>query len=119
MPVSQSQPELRTRYLRDDEPTRLGNPASTLARAARGAQVPSRNETVARVLREACSFIAWSIEAGSSKATCLQTMGKDLETMLSQWQKTDQWDASLAAELAAKRRRYSDQVLSLSGLLDA
>lgn len=118
MMLEQPDLEMRERYLRDDEPTRFGNLASTLARAARGAQVPSRRETVTRVLREACDFVGWSTQSNDSQASVLHPMQIDLNRLLTHWQGGSEWDADLADEVAVKCRSFSDQALALSGLLD-
>lgn len=118
--MSTAQPgnDLRERYLRDDEATRFGNLASSLARASRGAQSPERRATVERVLGEAHSFVSWTTESVTSPSSALLTMRVDLESLLANWQKSSQWDPALAAEVSEKCRRYSDQALALSGLLD-
>jgi hypothetical protein len=118
MKVLENQVGLRERYLRDDEAIRFGNLASSLARAARGASIPARQETVAKVLREASDFATWSAEANAAGAPLLLNMRGDLKALLSNWENRPTWDEALAQEVAAKCRDYSEKALALSGLLE-
>jgi hypothetical protein len=122
MSVSPSPSDLgakRARFLRFDGGARLGNLASTLMRAADQANDEGSAAIVNRMLVEARLFLSWDDTARDSKSnSSLIAMHAELARLERRWNDTIRWDAALAAEVAAECRAYSNQALSLSGLLE-
>ncbi len=109
--------EQRGRFMQDPVAVRLGNLASTLARAAACAGHPARRDLVYRLLTEAQYFIDCT---GPEADPAIQPELVDLQLQLARlrrrWQADP--DPGAASELARQSRQYSQQVLEWSGLLE-
>jgi len=112
-------PRLRDRYWRDDWPRRLGNLASTLARAATAAGNPNTLTTVPSSLRESMLMIEWNL--GRTPSEILIELAP-MQTELRLWWRG--WEAlapsrELRTLLSRRSRQMSDRVLELSGVLES
>lgn len=109
---------LRQRYLRDDWPIRLGNLASTLARASATATNPRAWSITTSALREGMLMMEWNLQ---SAPTEILIQLAPLQAELALWKRG--WEAlthspALQTLLARRTREMSDKILQLSGLLD-
>lgn len=112
---------IKERYLRDDLPRRLGGLAADLARIASSARHPAGRESVAAMLEESQYFIEWT--AGDLAETDIEAAAElvDIQVMLALWRRA--WaDASQNPHqrslLSLQAKKWSDQVLDYSGLLN-
>jgi hypothetical protein len=105
---------LRQRYTQLAWPQRLGNLASTLARAGTAASNPRTAASVPDLLREGMWVIEWSrSDTPLAKLTELAPMQKELGL----WRRTWEQDSEVARPLLTFRARaMADRVLELSGL---
>jgi len=111
--------KVRERYLRDPLPVRLGGLAADLARIGSAAMNPANARVVEVLLEEARRFIEWTaaeIEADTASQLV------DLQLTLTLWLRA--WPEAQAspvqrALLAHQGLYWSDQVLAMSGLLEA
>jgi len=111
--------QLRDRYLRDSLPVRLGGLAANLARVRSFADNPAHGEVVARVLEESAWFIEW---AAPDAPVEIQVVLVDCQRALARWRLSwaDVWgDPKRRAEMAQRAGAWSQQFLSLSGLVQA
>jgi hypothetical protein len=108
---------MRLRYLRDPNPVRLGNLASTLSRlSTEAAGTPS--ESAKRAIEESLLFLEW---ASADFAPAIQPQLAQMQRDLAQWAR--RWESEphedpLREELSRYARAQSDRVLEWSGLLD-
>jgi hypothetical protein len=112
-----SSPQLKERFLRDPQPVRLGNLASSLARVASCAPRPTQASTVASLLDECKRFLEW---AGPDAAPEVQPDMVRLQVDIARWRR--RWnpaahDPAQASELAVVMRAGSQKALEWSGLL--
>ena len=109
---------IRARYLADPLPRRLGALAADLARVVSSSLHAQAGEAVALMLEESQYFIEWTAaEADPDVAGELV----DIQIGLALWRglwPAAQHDPNLRALLAWQARKWSDQVLDYSGLLD-
>jgi hypothetical protein len=112
---------IKERYLKDDLPRRLGGLAADLARIASSARHPAGSESVAAMLEESQYFIEWT--AGDLVETDIEAAAElvDIQVMLALWRRA--WaDASQNPHqrslLSLQAKKWSDQVLGYSGLLN-
>jgi len=108
---------LETRYARLEWQQRLGNLASTLARAATAASNPRTAASVPDLLREGM----WVIEWGQADTPLdvlieLAPMQKELGLLKRAWEQNNQ---AVRPLLAFRSRVMSDQVLKLLGLVQS
>ena len=111
-------PALRSRFLNDPPPVRLGNLASSLARVSSCASRPAQHATVLTLLDECKHFIEW---AGPEAEPDIQPELVRLQVELALWQlrwRRLQSGDSAARDLASTAREAADRVLGWSGLLD-
>ena len=109
--------EIRSRYLRDELPIRLGNLASNLAHISSYAKGGKNPNAVERLLRESRYFIEWT-----AAETAIDTAAElvEMQVQLAWWY--DHWPEEQAkpvqlAKITQQARAWSERVLDLSGLL--
>ena len=111
---------IRERFLRDPSPRRLGALAADLARLSSLARHPKGGgEATALMMEESQYFIEWvSPEVAAEIATELV----DIQIMLALWRRTwpeAQQHVAQRALLSFQAKKWSNQVLRYSGLLDS
>jgi hypothetical protein len=107
---------LQARYARLDWRQRLGNLASTLARAATTADNPRTAASVPDLLREGMWVIEWSREDTPLETLAeLAWIQRELGLLRRAWERDQQ---TMRPLLAFRARALSDRVLALSGLMD-
>lgn len=109
---------IRTRYLRDPLPVRLGGLASNLARIKSSSLNPENRAITVSVLDESKHFIEWTAAEAEIEVAAELV---ELQLQLVRWQRT--WptiwpDPVQRQEVADTAKRWSDRVLELSGLLE-
>jgi hypothetical protein len=108
-----------TRYMRDPLSIRLGGLAADLARIASSARREGGATTVDLMIEESRWFIEWTAaEAEPEVAVKLV----DIQRMLGLWQRAwpeAQKQKTQRTLLAVQAKKWSDQVLDYSGLLNA
>lgn len=109
----------RERYLRDPLPIRLGGLAASLARIASSARHETGATAVATMIEECRWYIEWTAaEAEAEVASELV----DIQRLLTLWRgawPTAQREAKQRTLLSAQAKKWADQVLAYSGLLEA
>lgn len=110
---------LRDRYLRDSLPVRLGGLAANLARVRSFSGNPNHGDVVARLLEESAWFIEWT--APDAPVESLIPL-VECQRALARWRLA--WDEIWAnskrrADVAEQAGAWSQQFLSLSGLVQA
>ncbi len=111
--------DLRSRYLRDPIPTRLGGLAANLARVASFSQHDGHQSAVFATMHESKWFIEWTAAELSTEETAELVR---LQSQLARWeiQSKDKWgNEAWRQDLMKESRRWSDRLMSMSGLLDA
>ena len=109
---------IRERYLKDPLPIRLAGLAADLGRIASSARHISGSASVTQMLEESQYFIEWTAaEADPEIAAELV----DIQVMLSLWRKA--WPEAQSHQtqrtlLSVQAKKWSNQVLDYSGLLD-
>jgi hypothetical protein len=110
--------KVEERYLRDPLPIRLGGLAADLARIGSTVINPANARVVEVLLEEARRFIEWTAaETEPDVASQLVDLQVSLTLWLHAWLKA-QVTPTHRALLAHQARSWSDQVLSMSGLLN-
>ncbi|MEK7277075.1 MAG: hypothetical protein AAB427_06980 [Chloroflexota bacterium] len=108
----------RERYLRDSLPRRLGGLASTLARISSSARHASDAESVAGMMEEGQYFIEWTAAEALTEVAAELV---DIQVELAMWRKIwpeAQHHPSHRGLLSFQAKKWSDQVLEFSGLLN-
>ncbi len=108
---------LKSRYLRDELPIRLGNLASNLARIKSRCQNSANGELVEGLLQESKLFIEWTAKDAEVEIAAELV---ELQVQLACWQYS--WariweDAEQRMRVAEETKIWSEKVLSMSGLL--
>ena len=109
---------LRNRFSQDRFAIQLGNIAANMARIDSYMTDPISEEIVTSVLDETKHFISWALLNASLREQLELAV---LQQRLIQWQLTlpDLWqDPSQRVMAGREARRWSDQLLTMSGLLD-
>lgn len=109
--------ETRARYLVDPLPKRLGALAADLARVSSSAR-NSRFESVALMLEESQHFIEW-VAAETEPEIAGELV--DMQVMIAMWRRLlpeAQQNNALRSLLSLQTKKWSEQVLDYSGLLD-
>lgn len=109
---------LRNRFSQDRFAIQLGNIAANMARIDSYMTDPISEEIVTSVLDETKHFISWALLNASLREQLELAV---LQQRLIQWQLTlpDFWqDPSQRVMAGREARRWSDQLLTMSGLLD-
>ena len=113
-------PELRKeRFLRDPLPVRLGGIAADLARVSSCAQHEGNSDTVAMMLEESQWFIEWTAAKAEPEVAAELV---DIQVLIALWRRVwpeVQNQRMQRTILAVQAKKWSDQVLDYSGLLDA
>ena len=108
----------RERYLRDPLPIRLAGLAADLGRVASSARHATGSTNVAEMLEESQYFIEWTAaEAEPGIAAELV----DMQRLIALWRKAwpeAQQSVTQRTLLSVQAKKWSDQVLELSGLLE-
>jgi hypothetical protein len=108
---------MRDRYLQENLSTRLGELAANLARIYSFSSNPRNDEAVKHLVQESKLFIEWTApEVDVDRAADLV----DIQVQLARWQLT--WSSIWVEDvqrlaMAAQAKAWSEQVLSMSGLL--
>lgn len=105
-------------FIKETPARQLGALAATLGRIASSAEKTTRTKAVAPMLDECLQFIEWTL---SYQPDTANKELKDLSVMLKLWR--DSWeyaqiDQHLRTLLSIQTKKWSDQVLEYSGLLD-
>ncbi len=111
--------KLRSRYLRDPIPTRLGGLATNLARVASFSKHDGHQSAVSATMNESKWFIEWTASELSTDETAELVR---LQSQLARWeiQSKDSWgNAAWRQDLINESRRWSERLLGMSGLLHA
>ena len=107
--------------MRDELPVRLGGLAADLARIASTARIPAV-AAVTSILEESRAFIEWSapdlLPDRVDDAERLVDVGRGLTHWLWIWNDA-QHDPAACARLAEQAQQWSNEVLAMSGLLNA
>lgn len=107
--------QLRQRYARLTWQQRLGNLASTLARASTAVADPRTAASVPGLLREGMSVIEWSTADTPVEVLAeLAPMQKELGLWRRAWEQNSQLVRPL---LTLRARAMSERILELSGLI--
>lgn len=108
----------KERFLRDTLPVRLAGIAADLARVASSARSPSGGESVLEMLEESQYFIEWTAaEADLEVAAELVDIQRGIAAWRGAWQEACQIP-SIRNILSITARKWSDQILAMSGLLN-
>lgn len=111
--------KLRTRYLNDSIPVRLGGLAANLARVASFSKKDDHHKVVTAILQESKWFIEWTASelntADISELVQLQIQMAKWEVQSQKKWKNQTW----RTELADQSRKWSQQLLKMSGLLNS
>ena len=108
---------LRSRYLQDPIPTRLGGLAANLSRVASFAQHDGHQSAVSATMHESKWFIEWTAAELTTEETAELVQ---LQSQLAQWeiQSKDKWDNdSWRRGLISESKRWSERLMGMSGLL--
>lgn len=109
--------KLKTRYLQDDVPTRLGGIASNLARIKSLARSGSNEQIAEHLIRESQFLIEWTAPGTDLKIAAELV---ELQQLLSYWHY--HWSLLWSTpgerlEVAEQAQVWSDRILKYSGLL--
>ena len=108
----------RERFLRDPLPVRLAGLASDLARVASSARHPTGAESVAVMLEESQYFIEWTAAAAEPEiAAELVDIQRMVALWRQAWPETQQYSTQRTL-LSVQAKKWSDQVLGYSGLVE-
>lgn len=111
--------KLRSRYLKDPIPTRLGGLAANLARIASFSKHDGHQHAVAAVIEESKWFIEWTANDLNVNQTAELTR---LQSQLARWQLQSRknWnDEKWRYELFSKSKKWSEYLIKMSGLTAA
>ncbi len=105
-------------FVKETPARQLGALAATLGRIASSAEKAARTKAIVPMLDECLQFIEWTL---SRQPEAANKELKDLSAMLKLWR--DSWeyaqiDQHLRVLLSIQTKKWSDQVLQYSGLLD-
>ena len=109
--------KLRSRYLKDPIPTRLGGLAANLARVASFSKHDGHQQVVTATMQESKWFIEWIANDLDVEQTAELVR---LQSQLARWelQSHKNWnDDEWRQELFRKSREWSEHLLQMSGLV--
>jgi len=107
---------LRSRYLNDPIPVRLGGLAANLARVASFSKHDSHCEAVSAILQESKWFIEW-FAPEQEKVNIAELVQLQIQMAIWQIQSNKKWkDNNWRSELAAQSEQWSRHILHMSGL---
>lgn len=107
------------RFNQDPFPTKMGNLASSLAQISSFLSNPLHAKAVEGLLEEAKFFIEWT--APEAKDIETQAFLVEVQVQLALWQRRFSHQPQITEDtrqLSSQARRWSDQILAASGLLD-
>lgn len=110
---------LRSRYLKDPIPVRLGGLAANLSRVASFSKNDSHHKVVSTILQESKWFIEWT--AAELKIEDISEL-VELQIQMAIWEKQshNKWsDHNWRSELADQSKQWSHSILKMSGLLSS
>jgi hypothetical protein len=108
----------RARFLRDELPIRLGGVATNFARVASSARRDTGGAVVEEMLEESQWFIEWTA-ADAEPEIAAELV--DIQRMIALWRKAwpeAQKHRTQRILLSVQAKKWSDQVLAYSGLLE-
>ena len=108
----------RERFLRDALPIRLGGLAADLARVASSARRETGAANVNHMLEESQWFIEWTAAEAEPEVAAELV---DIQLMIALWRKAwpeAQKHRAQRTLLSVQAKKWSDQILGYSGLLD-
>ena len=108
----------KERYLRDPLPLRLAGLAADLARVASSARHVTGSASVAEMLEESQYYIEWTAAEYEPE---LAAELVDMQRMIGLWRKAwpeAQHSAAQRTLLSVQAKKWSDEVLAFSGLLE-
>lgn len=105
-------------FTKESPARQLGALAATLRRIASSTEKPARAKSIIPMLEECLQFVEWTISRQPEPAN---KELNDLSVMLKLWR--DSWEQAqlnpgLCTLLAFQAKKWSDQVLEYSGLLN-
>jgi len=109
--------KLRSRYLQDSIPVRLGGLAANLARVVSFSKHDDHREAVSATLQESKWFIEWT--AAELEINDTAELAR-LQTQMALWQLQShkRWnDNNWRSELTGQAQSWSQRILQMSGLL--
>ena len=110
---------VKSRYMRDPVPRRLGGLAASLGRITSFSQMGASQEAVEGLIDESKRFIEWTA-AETDIDTAAQLV--ELQVQLARWQHNwpEIWSSPASRNLVARESAdWSERILDLSGLLTA
>ncbi|MFC1562310.1 hypothetical protein ACFL6I_00450 [candidate division KSB1 bacterium] len=110
--------KLRSRYLQDTIPTRIGGLAANLARMASFSKHDDHQKVVTATIQESKWFIEWTAGELSIDETAELII---LQSQLARWelQSHKEWkNMQWRQELERNSRQWSERLLRMSGLLN-
>lgn len=108
----------KQRYLRDPLPVRLAGLAADLARISSSARRASGSASVIEMLEESQYFIEWTAAEAEPEIAAELV---DMQRLIALWRKAwpeAQQSVTQRTLLSVQAKKWSDQVLELSGLLE-
>lgn len=108
----------KERYLRDPLPIRLAGLAADLARVVSSARHESGSESVSEMLEESQYYIEWTA-ADAEPEIAAELV--DMQRLIVLWRKVwpeAQKNKTQRILLSVQAKKWSDQVLGYSGLMD-
>jgi hypothetical protein len=108
----------RERFLRDPLPVRLAGLAADLARVSSSARHETGAESVGSMLEESQYFIEWTAAEAEPEIAAELV---DIQRMIALWRKAwpdAQNSRTQRTLLSVQAKKWSDLILSYSGLLD-
>ena len=107
---------LRSRYMRDSVPVRLGGLAANLARVASFSKHQGHQHAVSAILQESKWFIEWAA-AELELQDSAELVRLQAQMALWQIQSDKQWNnESWRTELSSQSQQWSQRILQMSGL---
>ena len=109
--------KLRSRYLQDSLPVRLGGLAANLARVASFSKHDGHRDAVSATLQESKWFIEW-IAADMGRSDSAELVRLQVRMALWQLQASKKWnDDQWRSEIAEQSEQWSQRLLKMSGLV--
>ncbi len=109
----------RERYLRDPLPIRLGGLSATLARISSLAKHDISNAALETMFEESLYFVEWTAADAEPEVAAALV---DIQLMIGLWRRAwpeAQHGKAQRTLLSVQAKKWADQVLDYSGLLDA
>lgn len=106
-------------FIKESPARQLGALAATLGRIASSAEKTARAKAIVPMLDECLQFIEWTLSHQLDAASKeLRDMSVELKLWRDSWEYA-QIDGHLRALLSTQTKKWSDQVLEYSGLLNS